>query len=111
MANSTNIRNQVNPFFRRNFTNFIDMQILKFSNGSTITTSNLYMNSNGPNATASQVKTVFLSGLNTFTFRVDPNSVNVTQTLANSMAPVIASSLSIICISLLSLLLSMASHH
>ncbi|MCI4394753.1 hypothetical protein PGIGA_G00172380 [Pangasianodon gigas] len=84
------------------------MKIVKFKNGSTVTESTLSFSSNGPTVNATQVKNTLLDGLKNLTFTVDPNSINVTQTLGNSMPPVIASSLSVIWMSLLSLLLSVA---
>ncbi|KAF7687020.1 hypothetical protein HF521_015413 [Silurus meridionalis] len=102
------IINTVEPLFKRSFTNFKQMDIVKFRNGSIITESNLYMNSIGPNVTLEQVKSVFLGGLSGFNFTVDPNSVSVT--LGNSMPPAIASSLSMILMSVLTLLLSISLH-
>ncbi|MCI4394752.1 hypothetical protein PGIGA_G00172340 [Pangasianodon gigas] len=84
------------------------MKIIKFRSGSIVTESNLFFSPNGPNVNATQVKNTLLDGLKNLTFTVDPNSINVTQTLGNSMPPVIASSLSVIWMSLLSLLLSVA---
>ncbi|KAF7687022.1 hypothetical protein HF521_015415 [Silurus meridionalis] len=107
-AKSTNIRGQVEPLLRRSFTNFKRMDIVKFRNGSTITESNLYMNPSDPNVTLEQVKSVFLGGLSSFNFTVDPNSVSVT--LGNSIPPAIASSLSMIWMSVLTLLLSISLH-
>ncbi|XP_046698431.1 cell wall protein DAN4-like [Silurus meridionalis] len=104
-AKSRNIHNQIEPLFKRFFTSFILMQIVIFRNGSIITESNLYMNPSGPNVTLEQVKSVFLGGLSSFNFTVDPNSVSVT--LGNSMPPAIASSLSMI---LMTLLLSISLH-
>ncbi|KAF4071279.1 hypothetical protein AMELA_G00271400 [Ameiurus melas] len=109
-AKSTNIRNQVEPLYKKAFKNFALMQIVKFRNGSTVTESNIYMNSSGPNVTATEVKNILINGLSNLNFIVDPNSIKVTQTLGNSMSPVIASSLSMIWMSLLTLLLSVALH-
>ncbi|KAK3523343.1 hypothetical protein QTP86_029858 [Hemibagrus guttatus] len=112
VAQATNIRSQVEPMYKEAFNNFILMQILQFRSGSIITESKLYMDSSclyGTKVTAKQVKDVFLNGLPNFKFIVDPASIRVTQ-IDNSMPPVMASSASMICVSLLSLLLSFALH-
>ncbi|KAG7314266.1 hypothetical protein KOW79_022762 [Hemibagrus wyckioides] len=108
-AKAANIRNQVEPLYKKAFKNFILMQILRFKNGSIIAESKLYMDPSGSNVTATQVKDVFLNGIAIFNFNVDPASIRVTQ-IGNSMPPVIASSVSMICMSLLSLLLSLTLH-
>ncbi|KAF4071278.1 hypothetical protein AMELA_G00271390, partial [Ameiurus melas] len=115
---STNIRNQVEPLYKKAFKNFILMKIVQFRNGSTVTENKIYMNSSGPNVTATEVKNILFNGLPNLNFTVDPNSIKVTQILgnptttptSNSMSPVIASSLSMIWMSLLTLLLSVALH-
>ncbi|XP_047665724.1 cell wall protein DAN4-like [Tachysurus fulvidraco] len=106
---STYIRNQVEPLYKKEFKNFILMQIIKFRNGSTITESNLYMDSSAPNVTLTQVKDIFLSGLTNFNFSVIPDSITVNQ-IGNSVPPVIASSVSMMWMSLLTLLFSLALH-
>ncbi|MCI4394759.1 hypothetical protein PGIGA_G00172350 [Pangasianodon gigas] len=109
-AKASSIRTQVEPLYKKAFKNFIIMKIIKFWSGSIVTESTLFFSPNGPNVNATQVKNTLLDGLKNLTFTVDPNSINVTQTLGNSMPPVIASSLSVIWMSLLSLLLSVALH-
>ncbi|KAG7314269.1 hypothetical protein KOW79_022765 [Hemibagrus wyckioides] len=111
LAKATSIRNQVEPIYRKNFKNFIQMIIHSFANGSIITESKLYMDPSGSNVTATQVKDVLLNGISNgnLTFQIDRGSINVTE-IGNSTPPVIASSVSMICMSLLSLLLSLALH-
>ncbi|KAK2865897.1 hypothetical protein Q7C36_001953 [Tachysurus vachellii] len=99
----------VEPLYKKAFNNFILMQILNFRSGSTITESKLYMDSSGPDVTVTQVKDVFLNGLKNFNFSVNPGSIMVKQ-IGNSVPPVIASSVSMIWMSLLTLLLSLALH-
>ncbi|KAG7314267.1 hypothetical protein KOW79_022763 [Hemibagrus wyckioides] len=110
-AKAANIRSQVEPLYKKTFKNFILMQILRFKNGSIITESKLYMDPSGSNVTATQVKDVLLNGISNgnLTFQIDRGSINVTE-IGNSTPPVIASSVSMICMSLLSLLLSLALH-
>ncbi|XP_053335625.1 uncharacterized protein LOC128508356 [Clarias gariepinus] len=105
-----NIRSQVEPLYSKHYKNFKSMDILQFSNGSTKTLANLNFNSNGPNVTESDIKKTLLDELVNLTFPVIPNSINAIQILGNSMPPIIASSFSMIWMSVLSLLLSLSLH-
>ncbi|XP_034158096.2 streptococcal hemagglutinin isoform X1 [Pangasianodon hypophthalmus] len=110
LEKSANISNEVVPLYKKDFDEFIRMEILILRNGSIVTESILFFGPNAANVTAAQVKNTLLNGLKNLTFTVDPNSIRVTQIFGNSMPPVIASSLSVIWMSLLSLLLSVALH-
>ncbi|KAK3523363.1 hypothetical protein QTP86_029842 [Hemibagrus guttatus] len=105
---ANNITSEVGPLFKKKLSNFLLMQILSFKNGSIVTNSAMLFSSN--NVSLAQVKDTFVSGLSNLTFSVNPNSIDITQTVGNSMPPVMASSVSMICVSLLSLLLSFALH-
>ncbi|XP_060773222.1 probable maltase-glucoamylase 2 isoform X2 [Neoarius graeffei] len=107
---SKQIRNGVEPLYKKAFQNFLLMQILNFKNGSILTNSTLSFGPGG-SVTEAQVKDTLRKGLANLNFSVDPNSISATQILGNSMPPVIASSLSMIWLSLLSLLLSVALHY
>ncbi|XP_053335785.1 uncharacterized protein LOC128508464 [Clarias gariepinus] len=109
-AKAKTIRSQIEPLYSKTFKNFKNMEILRLRKGSTVVESNIYFNSNGPNVTTSEVKRTLLNGLSNLDFIVIPNSIDLTQTFGNSMPPVIASSLSMIWMCLLSLLLSLVLH-
>ncbi|MCI4395901.1 hypothetical protein PGIGA_G00261010 [Pangasianodon gigas] len=108
LAKSANISNEVVPLYKKDFDEFIRMEILILRNGSIVTESILFFGPNATTVTVARVKNTLLNGLKNLTFTVDPNSIRVTQIFGNSMPPVIASSLSVIWMSLLSLLLSVA---
>ncbi|KAF5893630.1 cell wall protein DAN4-like, partial [Clarias magur] len=70
----------VDKLYRDAFTNYILIQILKFSNGSLVTQSRLYFNSSGPNISTAQISTTLLMGLGKLNFNIIPESISVTQT-------------------------------
>ncbi|XP_053533443.1 uncharacterized protein LOC108260598 [Ictalurus punctatus] len=116
-AKAQSIRNQIEPVYRKIFNNFIRMVINSFRNGSILTNCSLEFSSNGTIPTVSLVKEALLNATSTTSsLNIIPSSINVTQTFGNSTSnstsnsPVIASSLSMIWMSLLSLLLSVALH-
>ncbi|XP_060771978.1 uncharacterized protein LOC132882893 [Neoarius graeffei] len=103
------VTREIEPLYKKAFKNFHLMQIFQFRNGSIVTHSLMSFLS-GANVTDTKVKDVLAKGVNSLTFPVEPNSINVTLVISNSMPPVIASSLSMIWMSLLPLLLSAALH-
>ncbi|XP_060771986.1 uncharacterized protein LOC132882901 [Neoarius graeffei] len=103
------VTREIEPLYKKAFKNFHLMQIFQFRNGSIVTHSLMSFLS-GANVTDTKVKDVLAKGVNSLTFPVEPNSINVTHVISNSMPPVIASSLSMIWMSLLPLLLSAALH-
>ncbi|KAG7314280.1 hypothetical protein KOW79_022776 [Hemibagrus wyckioides] len=105
---ANNISSEVGPLYKKTISTFLFMKINGFRSGSIVTNSSVLFSSG--NVTSAQVKESFVSGLSNLTFKVDPSSVSVTQTVGNSTPPVIASSVFMICMSLLSLLLSFALH-
>ncbi|XP_053335626.1 uncharacterized protein LOC128508357 [Clarias gariepinus] len=114
LEKAKNIRSQVEPLYSKSFKNFMRMEIVQFRSGFVVDSS-VYFSSSGPNVTASDVKKTLLNGLSSLDFPVISASISAIQVLGsgsagNSMPPVIASSLSLIWMSLLSLLLSLALH-
>ncbi|XP_053343999.1 uncharacterized protein LOC128514258 [Clarias gariepinus] len=110
-AYASNITSQIEPLYRTAYSNFARMQILTFSNGSTVVQSLLFINSNGSDVNVTSIRNTLINGLNSLNFTVLSNSVTVTQTFGNSMSPVIGSPLSMMWMSLLSLLLTVALRH
>ncbi|KAL7841680.1 hypothetical protein SRHO_G00253710 [Serrasalmus rhombeus] len=111
-ARSKIIISQLQPFFVKAFKNFIRMFIWRFRSGSILVDSTLDFNSSASIPSVTQLRdtlvTAFKSG--NLNFTADPNSINITQTLGNSMAPRMAGSLPLLFMSLISLLLSFALH-
>ncbi|XP_047671768.1 putative GPI-anchored protein pfl2 isoform X1 [Tachysurus fulvidraco] len=105
---SANIISQVGPLYKKKFSNYRQMIIKSFSNGSIVTNSTLEFNSD--NVTVNDVKSTLVDGANSLTFPIDPSSIKVTQIVGNSVPSVIASSVSMMWMSLLTLLLSFALH-
>ncbi|XP_053474808.1 interphotoreceptor matrix proteoglycan 1 [Ictalurus furcatus] len=79
-AKATTIRNQLEPIYRQTFTNFIQMVILEFRNGSIVTNSTLEFTANGTIPTNSTVQDALVNATSTnSSLNIIPNSINVTQ--------------------------------